>query len=430
MIRSGGRLRRAPIVALGSALLLSLLASPGDATPLTPQPTLDLQSRGQSVAEGGVGLEALGMGSETISVTIGGPVDKAILYWAGRERADCRRGACFDPPNVAPFPDQQMIFEGTALLGDIAGREDDVHSAIGYKADVTGIVAAKGTGTHSFTIQDGDTADNLDLLSGAGLLVLYRDPTVTSVHRVMVADGLDFAWGNGTVPPYTADNLVTDPVTFEHGGSTSARSAQLVVFAGDTEASRPDRIDISNNPSLVDQLDGSDGPGWDTDSFTIDIPAGITTTTAQLFSTPADQHPDSLSWVMTSLRVPVDGPFKGCTPGYWKNHAESWLATGYVSSDPLESIFDMPDALGFDSTTLLQALKFGGGPGVVGGAKILLRAGVASLLNGSHPNVNFPMSDDAVISQVNAALAGNDRNAMTSLAATLDRENNLGCTLS
>ncbi|HEY0604598.1 MAG TPA: hypothetical protein VGD58_16895 [Herpetosiphonaceae bacterium] len=119
----------------------------------------------------------------------------------------------------------------------------------------------------------------------------------------------------------------------------------------------------------------------------------------------------------------------GCTPGYWKNHLAAWSQTGYAPAQTLESAFDVPDALGIDNTTLAQALGFGGGSGVAGGARILLRAGVAALLNGAHSGVAYPYTANRVIADVNAALASNDRATMLALATTLDNANNGGCPL-
>jgi hypothetical protein len=128
----------------------------------------------------------------------------------------------------------------------------------------------------------------------------------------------------------------------------------------------------------------------------------------------------------------VDGGGEGCTPGYWKvaQHHDSWTATGYSTGQTLESVFDVPDSLGMDNRTLLQALGGGGGPGVTGGAKILLRAAVASLLNAAHPDVDFDQSAAEVISSVNTALATLNRNTMLALATSLDEANNEGCPLS
>jgi hypothetical protein len=117
-----------------------------------------------------------------------------------------------------------------------------------------------------------------------------------------------------------------------------------------------------------------------------------------------------------------DGNFDGKTPGFWKNHLDAW--TGYAPSDLVSSVFsgaNAPQA----SATLLQALEFGGGSGVAGAERILLRAAVAALLNSTSASVNYPLSTAQVISQVSAALATDDRPTILALATTLDNFNNL-----
>ncbi len=123
---------------------------------------------------------------------------------------------------------------------------------------------------------------------------------------------------------------------------------------------------------------------------------------------------------------------EGCTPGYWKNHLDSWAATGYAPSQSLSSVFTFPASgpvADLKTDTLLQALDYQGGSGLEGGARILLRAAVAALLNSADPTVDYPLTTSQVISQVNAALASGSRSTMLTLAATLDGYNNLGCPL-
>ncbi|MCC7033824.1 MAG: hypothetical protein IT179_13435 [Acidobacteria bacterium] len=116
---------------------------------------------------------------------------------------------------------------------------------------------------------------------------------------------------------------------------------------------------------------------------------------------------------------------EGCTPGYWKNHLDSWGPTGYTPGQSLTSVFGA-NAL---SGSLLDGLGFGGGPGVTGAKRILLRAAVAALLNAAHPGVAYTQSAASVIASVNAALASGSRDTMLALASSLDRDNNLGCPL-
>lgn len=123
----------------------------------------------------------------------------------------------------------------------------------------------------------------------------------------------------------------------------------------------------------------------------------------------------------TATMVPVD---EGCTPGFWKNHPQAWNIS---TSTTLEAIFDVPNSLNLDNQTFLEALQGGGGPGVQGGATILLRAATAAYLNSLEANIDYPLTSAQVVSQVNAALATNNREAMLKLATTLDQYNNLGC---
>jgi hypothetical protein len=113
----------------------------------------------------------------------------------------------------------------------------------------------------------------------------------------------------------------------------------------------------------------------------------------------------------------------GCTPGYWKNHLGSW--SGYSPSATLTSVFGA-GALG---GTLLEGLSFGGGSGLDGAKRILLRAAVAALLNAASPDVDYTRTTASVIADVTAALNSNDRSTILALALALDADNNLGCPL-
>ena len=126
--------------------------------------------------------------------------------------------------------------------------------------------------------------------------------------------------------------------------------------------------------------------------------------------------------------VPRGG--QGCTPGYWKNHTDSWPPTGYQPSQRVDGVFGQASrypALG--SASLHEALSFNGGSSIEGAAGNLLRASVAALLNTAHSGVSYPWATAAVIADVDAALASGDRDTMLGLASALDRDNNLGCPL-
>ncbi|MCC7178506.1 MAG: hypothetical protein IT177_08955 [Acidobacteria bacterium] len=120
---------------------------------------------------------------------------------------------------------------------------------------------------------------------------------------------------------------------------------------------------------------------------------------------------------------------EGCTPGYWKNHTDSWPPTGYSPAQTVGSVFAAGAFPSLAGETLLQALQGGGGPGTLGAATILIRAGVAALLNAAHPDMAYTRTAASVIADVNAALASGNRDTMLALASSLDRDNNLGCPL-
>jgi hypothetical protein len=121
----------------------------------------------------------------------------------------------------------------------------------------------------------------------------------------------------------------------------------------------------------------------------------------------------------------------GLTPGYWKNHIDDWV--DLAPSDKLVDIFgpnDLPDEL--ENKDLLEALRFKGGKGELGAARILLRAAVAGLLNWKFfdddfdPEWYYPIDYFDLIEDVNDALATGDRDVMLDLKDILDDHNNLG----
>jgi len=281
------------------------LAVAGNATALAP--FIDLQEQGLSVTQAGVGLFTWDHTTPAnLNVNVGGTVRFALLYWAGRERPCTLDGSGTNCPFTQPYKDQVLNFNGTPLTGTVIGSETQPTSGggpilnVGYYADVTGIVSAAGTGPQSFTLSDGDSSSNFWRFDGAALLVAYRDNTSLDTFRILVQDGLDFAYGDDPTP---GDNRVTAPVTFNHGVNFSSRSADLLLFAGDGDADRPDNTTISNNPTLFNILNSTQGPEYNTILTPITIPSGVGTTTVQMNSAPAGQNPDSLLWELAALRV-------------------------------------------------------------------------------------------------------------------------------
>ncbi len=301
---------------LGRLLLGALLALPAlaPATTLTPNPALDLEGPGLTLAEGGTGLINLGGGTATVTVDIRGPVARAYFYWMGRDRPCPDSGTELCEVPFQPYLDQELAFNGVPITGRLIGEEAQGGPGntnnIGYGADVTAIVrAATPFGPTAFSIEDGNLGSNIDRLNGGGLLVIYSDPADPVRYRVSVFEGLDFAFEDGN--PILAAR-VTEPVVFNHGATGTSRQATLVNFVGDAVADRPDRIRVTDGfgvtTTLLDLLVAADGISFDTLSVPVTVPAGSASTSVQLFSEPIGQNPDSLSWLVGALRIPLGAP--------------------------------------------------------------------------------------------------------------------------
>ena len=60
---------------------------------------------------------------------------------------------------------------------------------------------------------------------------------------------------------------------------------------------------------------------------------------------------------------------------------------------------------------------------------ILLRHVVAALLNSTHPEIDYPRTEEDVIADVDAALASGNRDGMLALKDDLEFDNEAGCGL-
>ena len=106
-------------------------------------------------------------------------------------------------------------------------------------------------------------------------------------------------------------------------------------------------------------------------------------------------------------------PSSYCSPGFWKNHPDCWCED-YDPSDRVDSVFTVPSELSeLADDSLMKAAKYGGGGGVIGAARNLLRHAVSALLNACSDDVDYPMGVTGVINTVNAALATLDRDEIT-----------------
>ncbi len=140
---------------------------------------------------------------------------------------------------------------------------------------------------------------------------------------------------------------------------------------------------------------------------------------------------------LSLILAPADSPAleanlaeaDACPAGFWRSPQNEgvWALTGFRRGDRIGTQFRA--GVPHDGRTLADALRFGGGPGVDGGERILLRAAVAALLNAGHPAHDYPLSAAEVRQRVDAALAGGDRGVMLQLAGELDLLNDRPCGL-
>jgi hypothetical protein len=136
---------------------------------------------------------------------------------------------------------------------------------------------------------------------------------------------------------------------------------------------------------------------------------------------------------------------QGCTPGYWKNNPKDgpdpddlndWPSP-YLPTDLISSVFtnlpsefyDLDGEQGED--TLMDALKYHGGPGLRGAVRNLMRHAVAALLNAAHPCINYQISTpQGVINAVEDLFddpTPPSRWQVLSLKNNFDEWNNAGC---
>src|SRR5215213_3192755 len=171
------------LLALVGTLAVSAVA---EATPVNV--ALDIQGAGLDYDYDAVGLRELGGGTTNFDVTLPSSAAAALLWWAGRDRP-CPEsgGSCVVPSQ--PWRDQQLRFAGNTVTGTIIGTEQQPATPagkvnnIGFLADVTGIVNGLGTGDKSYTLADADNDKDLDVLSGAVLIVIFSRPGDSASQR-------------------------------------------------------------------------------------------------------------------------------------------------------------------------------------------------------------------------------------------------------
>lgn len=115
---------------------------------------------------------------------------------------------------------------------------------------------------------------------------------------------------------------------------------------------------------------------------------------------------------------------EGCSQGFWsqERNLPNWVPTGFLPTDIFNIVFDR-NAADPATTTLFQALN----PVTpVTLLEQLIQQATAALLNAAHPDINYPLTVNEVISLFQAAFDSGDYETTKNL---FDQYNNLFCPL-
>lgn len=251
---------------------------------------------GSGLAHGGatlVGVESAGL---TVTVPAGAQVRQVLLYWAGG--------------SVAVDGDDVIELDGIAVEGELIGGPTWFYTLQGaayhfsaYRADVTGL-GLVGPGSTTLTVSGFDFASGAaDENSGASLLVIWDDGTPAGIQ---VRDGLDMAYFG-----FTGVLNNTVPQEFAVAAAQTDRLVELVLMAASVGQERPTRVVVTTSAgvqSFEDPMGGLDGAQWESIELPVLVPAGATSVTVELVSSPGyTPRGASLGWVGAALVDPAAG---------------------------------------------------------------------------------------------------------------------------
>ncbi|MCB9871860.1 MAG: hypothetical protein H6836_04475 [Planctomycetes bacterium] len=384
---------------------------------------------GSGTVVAGIGLSGVPQPAAfSIQIPATATVKQVFAYWTGETKTA-----------AAMTETDAITLNGQPVVGLRVGGPDFFFTFNGenytgaYRADITGLNLV-GPGSNNISVAGVDFAFNL----GLGLVAIIQDGAAAA--DIQLRDGNDNAFVNFPEPRKS-----TVPQVFTFAAAAVDRTASLSYLVGSVGANRPNviQVTIGGVPApirILDALQSAQGTQFDAYAHTVNVPAGATSLTVEIISEdgnspPTGHTPASLNWIAASLALaaPQIGG-EGCTPGYWKNHKNAWPA-------PLVPSTTLGVAFGFsgipswqptlDAQSMILALQGGGGSGLGGATKILMRAATAALLNATSSNVNYPLTINQVkllvLDELSRPADSLTRERLLSLATRLDILNNLGC---
>jgi hypothetical protein len=240
------------------------------------------------VTAAGTGLR--GVGSGTIHLTgipSGASIYRAFLYWA-----------TLGSTNTYTQPTLKGLLVSGQLIGTTGDTCWGVQNNFVYRADVTNQVS--GNGSYAIAGLPGNLVGGNDS-QGASLVVIYRH-SATPLTTVVIRDGavaLDLTHANhtDTISGFTA----TSPVG----------NARVTYLVGDGQAEWDSgNITFNGTPLANGVFAGTDGPLWDSRTFTVtNLVNNNLATTILSNNDPSDfGQPDCLLWAATIFSVTAAPP--------------------------------------------------------------------------------------------------------------------------
>ena len=275
-------------------------------------------AQGSGIVAAGTGTAA-GSGTILLSVPSGVTIKQVLLYWEGYDNAadgvdnDDETIIIDNTGDALPPAAVTGVKIGSTLCCTAPGFDG---TEIAYRQDITSLNLVS-PGPNTLQVSGLTFLEN----NGAGVLVIYDDGSTSS--DIQIRDGADFAFAPPPQPnpdwPPPLDTTVKQ--VFNFTPTSTSRTANLNLFVASVAGShsgqtRPNVIEVTVSDGsssiltkFVNELDGKDGPEWDTFRASIIIPPGYNRLEVQAFSrndTPelTSNHPASLVWVTAGLSVP------------------------------------------------------------------------------------------------------------------------------
>lgn len=385
-------------------------------------------AQGSDILTAGVGLRVYAAGLLSVEVPAGATVKQVLVYWESLHSS-------------ATNGDAKALIEGLDVVGTRiggathfwGGGTSERYSST-WRADITSLGLIK-PGSNSIKISKLYDDGNWGPADGAGLVVVIDDG---SKANLQARDGNDCAHVR-----FEGNLKVTTPVVFPLDPRLGDRDIDLFLMVGDVSGTdRPNQLhykfDTEASTTIVPNPFGAfDGLEFDSRKFTLKAPAGATSLTVQVVSD-YDQTqllPSSLVWLFAGLKDSVPAVVVDSCPknaSWWKTNPEAWVGTGLLPTTTVEAAFK-GRYCSFPShryprlaqLTLQQALGLEGSWRTIGASSVLLREGVASLLNARHPKVRFLVSSGWIVCYVDRYLAYGNTWCQLYLASKLAYFNNL-----